>query len=520
MAIESAPAGRADTVRAVDGDFLALPLREVAAAALEAARAGGAEHADVRVHRIRSAALELRDARVVSSSDTDVVGLAVRVLRHGVWGFAAHVDLTPPTAAATARRALDVAATLAPVARETVTLAAEPVHADATWVSPYVLDPFAVDPGDRIGLLTDRSAALLAAPGVDHVEAVCLQVKEQTFYADLAGTVTTQQRVRVDPGISVTAVDRDGGGFETMRTLAPPVGRGWEFLRAREWDWDTELAELPELLAEKLAAPSVDGGPLRPRGRPVEPLADHPRVDRPRHRATTAPSATRRPTPARPSPPSTSSGRCATARPSCTSPATARCRTAWPPSAIDDEGRPPRSQSFDLVRDGMLVGYQLDRSIAAAMGLDRSNGCAFADSPHARANPAHGQRLAGPGRPGRPEHRRPHRAGWSVGIYVVGDKSWSIDMQRYNFQFTGQRFYRIERRASSPASSATSPTRPPRPSSGAPWRRWAASRRGCSAEPSTAGRASRARWRPVATAARRCSFRGVNVLNTREEAGR
>jgi TldD protein len=30
------------------------------------------------------------------------------------------------------------------------------------------------------------------------------------------------------------------------------------------------------------------------------------------------------------------------------------------------------------------------------------------------------------------------------GIYVVGDKSWSIDMQRYNFQFTGQRFYRIE----------------------------------------------------------------------------
>jgi TldD protein len=29
------------------------------------------------------------------------------------------------------------------------------------------------------------------------------------------------------------------------------------------------------------------------------------------------------------------------------------------------------------------------------------------------------------------------------GIYVVGDKSWSIDMQRYNFQFTGQRFFEI-----------------------------------------------------------------------------
>jgi TldD protein len=35
-------------------------------------------------------------------------------------------------------------------------------------------------------------------------------------------------------------------------------------------------------------------------------------------------------------------------------------------------------------------------------------------------------------------------AGVDRGVYVVGDKSWSIDMQRYNFQFTGQRFYRIQ----------------------------------------------------------------------------
>jgi TldD protein len=34
-------------------------------------------------------------------------------------------------------------------------------------------------------------------------------------------------------------------------------------------------------------------------------------------------------------------------------------------------------------------------------------------------------------------------AGVDDGLYVVGDKSWSIDMQRYNFQFTAQRFYRI-----------------------------------------------------------------------------
>jgi TldD protein len=109
--------------------------------------------------------------------------------------------------------------------------------------------------------------------------------------------------------------------------------------------------------------------------------------------------------------------------------------------AIDGEG--VAGQSFDLIRDGVLVGYQLDRSIAAAMGFDRSNGCAFADSPlhvpiqrMANVSLAH----AGPGGPTTAELI----SGVDRGIYIVGDKSWSIDMQRYNFQFTGQRFYRIE----------------------------------------------------------------------------
>jgi len=90
----------------------------------------------------------------------------------------------------------------------------------------------------------------------------------------------------------------------------------------------------------------------------------------------------------------------------------------------------------------VLVGYQLDRRIARLKGLGRSNGCAFADAPYhfpiqrmanvslqpASDGPSTGELIGGGGR----------------GIYVIGDKSWSIDMQRYNFQFTGQRFYRIE----------------------------------------------------------------------------
>ena len=106
----------------------------------------------------------------------------------------------------------------------------------------------------------------------------------------------------------------------------------------------------------------------------------------------------------------------------------------------DDEG--VAGQQWDIVKDGVLVGYQLDRPMARLKDLGRSNGCAFADS----SGHVPMQRMAN-------VSLQPAAGGPSTeelisrvdrGIYVVGDKSWSIDMQRYNFQFTGQRFFKIE----------------------------------------------------------------------------
>jgi TldD protein len=97
----------------------------------------------------------------------------------------------------------------------------------------------------------------------------------------------------------------------------------------------------------------------------------------------------------------------------------------------------------------VLVGYQLDRPMAhlhpeldPVEGQGRSNGCAYADSPgHIPI-----QRMANvslqPGPAGTTTADLIGRV--EQGLYVVGDKSWSIDMQRFNFQFTAQRFYRIE----------------------------------------------------------------------------
>lgn len=107
---------------------------------------------------------------------------------------------------------------------------------------------------------------------------------------------------------------------------------------------------------------------------------------------------------------------------------------------FDDDG--VATGEWDLVRDGVLVGYQLDRTFAPRLGLARSNGCAFADSPHRVPL----QRMANVSLQPDPTADRSTDdliADVDDGIYVVGDRSWSIDMQRANFQFTGQRFFRI-----------------------------------------------------------------------------
>ncbi|MDL5155022.1 TldD/PmbA family protein [Actinomycetospora termitidis] len=511
MPIDSVPT---TGTRPVDPDFLALPLRAVADAALQVARDAGAEHADVRVQRLRSRSLELRDARVVSSSDSDRMGLAVRVLLRGVWGFAAHVDVTPATAAATARRAIDVATTLAAVARETVTLAPEPVHGDVTWVSEYDVDPFDVAEADRIGLLAQRSSTLLAAPGVDHVEAGLLEVKEQVFYADLAGTVTTQQRVRVDPGMSVTAVDRAGGGFESLRTVAPPAGRGWEYLTGTGWDWDAELAELPELLAEKLRAPGVEAGPTDLVIDPTnlwlvihESIGHATEYDRAiGYEANYAGTSFA-------TPDLLGSLRYGSEVLQVTGDRTVPHGLAS--VGYDDDG--VATTEFDLIRDGVLVGYQVDRQFAPRLGLERSNGCAYADS----AEHVPLQRMANVSIT--PAARDVTTAdlisGVDDGIYVVGDRSWSIDMQRYNFQFTGQRFYRVRdgelagQVRDVAYQATTTDFWGALEAVGGPstWRLGGAF---------TCGKAQPGQVAPVSHGCPSALFRGINVLNTASEGTR
>jgi len=423
----------------IDAAFTSLPLRALADAALDRARALGAEHADFRLERIRDQHLSLHDARLDGATDSEDVGIAVRVVHDGSWGFASGVDLNAEEAVRVAERAVEVAAVSRPLSTTRVELADEPSHGEVTWVSSYEVNPFDVADRDKVTILADWSSELLAHDQVDHAEASLHAVLENKFYADLAGTVSTQQRVRVHPAIEAVGIDKETGRFDSMRTLAPPVGRGWEYLTGTGWDWGTELAEMPELLREKLRAPSVEAGDYDLVVDPSnlwltihESIGHATELDRAlgyeaNYAGTSFATFDQL-------------GSLAYGSPVMNVVGDRTVEHGLSTVGYDDEG--VEGQSWDIVKDGVLVGYQLDRAMARLKGLGRSNGCAYADSP-ARV-PV--QRMANvslqPAADGPSTEELIGRV--DRGIYVLGDKSWSIDMQRYNFQFTGQRFYRIE----------------------------------------------------------------------------
>ncbi|GAA3447301.1 TldD/PmbA family protein [Planomonospora venezuelensis] len=424
-------------MRQIDPDFLALPMRRMADAALQRARDLGAEHADFRLERVRAETLRLSDAKLEGSIDADDLGYAVRVVKNGTWGFAAGIELTPEAAAKVAEQAVEVAVISAAVNREPIELAPEPVHSAVTWVSSYEVDPFDVPLPEKVALLADWSAGLLKDPRVDHVQASLMQVKEQKFYADTAGTSTTQQRVRLHPVLEVMRVE--GGLFDSMRTIAPPVGRGYEYLTGTGWDFPAELASLPELLAEKLKAPSVEAGVYDLVVDPSnlwltihESIGHATELDRALgYEAAYAGTSFAT---------FDQLGSLVYGSPVMNVTGDRTVEHGLATVGYDDEGVATRE--FDIVSGGILTGYQLDRRMALMKGLGASNGCAFADSPGHMPI----QRMANVSLQPAPDGPSTEKLISRVerGVYIVGDKSWSIDMQRYNFQFTGQRFYRIE----------------------------------------------------------------------------
>ena len=499
-------------IHTIDESFIALPLNQLGEAAIENAKALGATYAAFRVERIKSLHLAMRDANLVTSANQEDFGMSLRVLVAGTWGFAAIGELSQKNALLIAQQAVEAAKISQALSSEYVELQAEPIYPEGKYVSSYEIDPWSVSDREKSNLLTTWSAQLLRQTIVDHVEAEALFVKDCTYYQDSFGTTTTQQRIRLHPTLTAFAITESG--MESIRTIAPPVGRGYEYLTGTGWNWDAELAELPDHLAQRTKAKSIETG--------IYDLVIHPSnlwltIHESIGHATELDRAL-----------GYEAAYAGTSFATFDKLGTLQygsqlmnvtgdrdvehglATVGW-----DHEG--VAAQQWDLVKDGLFVGYQLDRQMAALKGFPRSNGCSFADSSaHVPV-----QRMANISLQAKPTGGDTNDliADVKDGLYVVGDKSWSIDMQRFNFQFTAQRFYRIKKgqlgeMVKDAAYTATTTDFWRSMSNLGGQQTWELQ------GAFNCGKAQPGQSAPVSHGTPSALFRGVRVLNTVEEAGR
>ena len=488
-----------------------VPPSELASVALEAASALGATVAQFRVAAHSSRGVALRDGEVENIGADTSVAMSVRVVHGGAWGFAATTELSAAGAKDAATRAVSMAKLSTLVAIDEVILADEPRHGKQSWTLPIEIDAFTKTDDEIIDFLQQWNTKVSGSSIVSHIESNIAMGRDSTFYADLVGNEITQQRDRISAAL--TAIHVSDSGFEDMRTCAPPAGRGWEYLTGTGWNWDAEIAQLPDYLAEKVKSPSVTPGAMDLVIDPTnlwltihESIGHATELDRAlgyeaNYAGTSFATIDKLGVFKYGSPIMNVTGD----------------RTAdhgLSTVGFDDEG--VSAQSWDLIKDGILVGYQTDRSIASKINMERSNGCAFADS--ALHSPI--QRM--PNVSLQPSSDSTTTADLiadvEAGIYIVGDKSWSIDMQRFNFQFTGQRFHEI-RNGKIVGQLKDVAYQSKTPDFWGAMRRIGGARTYLLGGALNCGKGQPGQVAPVSHGCPSALFTGINVLNTRDESG-
>jgi TldD protein len=428
--------------------------KALADAALGAARQGGATYADVRISRYVTQRLSGRERAIQTVSGDESYGAGVRVLVAGAWGFAATADVTTDGIVAAAREAVAVARANATLQDQPVQLAPNRGYGEVTWRTPVRRNPFSMPVKEKVDFLVAVGDAALAA-GASFVSFTLDQVSDRKYFASTEGSYIDQDLVRINPYFNVTAVDREKG-FAERRSLSNPVGMGWEYLEGREQDgvvtpagtvvWGAAYDMVADARAaareakEKLSAKSVEPGTwdlvLDPSHLwlTIHESVGHPlELDRvlgyeANYAGTSFVTLDK-----------WKSRSFKYGSPLVNFVADRTQRTSLAAAGWDDDG--VRTGEWDLVKDGVLVNYQATRDQAHILGLAEPQGSAFAQSWRDVAF----QRMPNVSlRPGKGSLTPAEMvAGVERGILIAGDGSYSIDQQRYNFQFGGQLFHEI-----------------------------------------------------------------------------
>jgi TldD protein len=430
--------------------------KALADVALEAARAKGASYADVRIGRYLNQFVSARDTKIQNITNTESYGVGIRVVADGTWGFAATNDVTPDGVARAAAQAVAIARANAPLQTEPVRLAPAPRYGDVAWRTPIEKNAFEVPISEKADLLLAAGDAALKG-GANYFNGVLFLVNEQKYFASTDGTYADQDVHRIWPTFGVTVIDKATGKFETRQALSAPMGMGYEYLSTRPagkgttpagavvygtaYDMVEDARNAAAQAAMKLKAKSVVPGKY-------DLVLDPSHLWLTIHESVGHPLELDRVLGYEANYAGTSFATLDKWRSKSFkygSPAVTLVADKTQPHAVgtvgwDDEG--VKTREWTLVDKGILVDYEKIRDQAHIVGQDASDGCCYADN----WSDVQFQRMPNVSlRPG-PTPLTPVEqiAKVEKGIYIIGDGSFSIDQQRYNFQFGGQLFYEIK----------------------------------------------------------------------------
>ncbi|MEM9280262.1 MAG: TldD/PmbA family protein [Verrucomicrobiota bacterium] len=407
--------------------------------ALAEAKQLGASFADFHLMQTDSESLFVREEMVQRVNANSRLGVSVRVLVNGAWGFAASSVIDEASVRSLAASAVAMARGQAGWRAQPVEI--EPLTAyEGSWELPIEVDPFTVSLEDKVDRLLAINRSALGA-GASYCNSSVRMVRERKWLANSFGSRISQSRVRIHPGFDVTVTDPKLGGFANRASFLPPRGAGYEHLR--DWKATEEAALAVEQAREKMAAPSVTPGKkdlvIAPSNLwlTIHETVGHPtELDRALgYEANYAGTSFC-------TPDKLDSLQYGSEIVTLVGDRTAEnglSTTAW-----DDDGVKTEGKEFAIVEKGVFRNFQMAMGQAALIGRDGgSNACAYADNfdsfpiqrmPNISLQPGEDESVTA----------ESLIADVEDGLFVEGNGSWSIDQQRYNFQFTAQVFHKIK----------------------------------------------------------------------------
>ncbi|HYP12346.1 MAG TPA: TldD/PmbA family protein [Bryobacteraceae bacterium] len=404
-------------------------MRDLAERALDAATRGGVSYADVRVEQARERHITTTSGRPATVASYDTLGVGIRVLAGGCWGFSATDDLSARGLEQAARFALEIARAGTLAKRRDVELAPEDAF-DLAWTSACQIDPFSIPADQVLEHLIAVDRTLLQTKGITLTESSMVCSRKQQYFASSIGSRIDQTRTVTGAGFSALSYHDN----QLQKRSYPNSFGGQYQLKGYELVHELDLlAHAPRIAEEAVALHKADSCPEGE----FDLILDGSQLGLQIHESIGHPIELDRVLGSEANYAGMSfltldklnNLRYGSDLVNVVCDARVEHGPGLGTFAFDDEGVP--AQSTPIIRGGQFSGYMTSRETARFVGDSRSNGTMRAESwsrlPLIRMTNV----SLLPGEQSLDEVF----GGVDHAIYMETNRSWSIDDKRYNFQF-------------------------------------------------------------------------------------